>query len=69
MKYKNQNKSPGTSLVVQWLRICVPMQEMWVQSLAKELRSHMPWSNQGNAQQLEEDPVFETKLSWATVKT
>jgi len=51
MKYKNQNKCPGTSLVVQWLRICVPMQEMGVQSLARELRSQLPQGNQGNAQQ------------------
>ena len=28
-----------TSLVIQWLRIRLPMQEMWVQSLLKELRS------------------------------
>ena len=25
-----------TSLIVQWLRICLPMQEMWVQSLVQE---------------------------------
>ena len=31
-----------TSLVVQWLRICLPVQGMWVQSLVGELRSHMP---------------------------
>ena len=30
--------------VVQWLRLCLPMQEVWVQSLLKELRSHMPYS-------------------------
>ena len=33
---------PVTSLVVQWLRIHLPMQGMWVQSLVRELRSHMP---------------------------
>ena len=33
-----------TSLVVQWLRICLPVQGMWVQSLVGELRSHMPRS-------------------------
>ena len=27
--------------VVQWLRICLAMQEIRVQSLVKELRSHM----------------------------
>ena len=29
------------SLVVQWLKICLPMQVMGVQSLVRELRSHM----------------------------
>ena len=32
----------GTSLVVQWLRIHLPTQGTWVQSLVEELRSHMP---------------------------
>ena len=37
-------KSKGfrTSLVVQWLRICLPMQGMQVWSLVKELESHIP---------------------------
>ena len=35
----------GTSLVVQWLRSHLPMQGMWVQSLVRELRSHMPPGN------------------------
>ena len=26
----------GTSLVAQWLRICLPMQGTWVQSLVQE---------------------------------
>ena len=30
----------GTPLVVQWLRICLPVQEMWVSSLVGELRAH-----------------------------
>ena len=34
-----------TSLVVQWLRICLAMQETRVQSLVGELRSHMQTSN------------------------
>ena len=33
------------SLVVQWLRICVPMQGTWIWSLVGELRSHMLWDN------------------------
>ena len=35
----------GTSLMVQWLRICLAMQGTWIQNLVRELRSHMPWSN------------------------
>ena len=31
----------GTSLVVQWLRLCLPMQGVWVRSPVRELRSHM----------------------------
>ena len=30
------NAIRGTSLVVQWLRVCLPMQETWVQSLGQE---------------------------------
>ena len=33
----------GTSLVVQWLRIRLPMWGTRVRSLLRELRSHMPW--------------------------
>ena len=31
----------GTSLVVQWLRLHIPMQEVGVRSLVRQLRSHM----------------------------
>ena len=34
------------------LRICLPMQGMWVQSLVRELRSHMRQNNQGPVLQL-----------------
>ena len=34
----------GTSLVVQWLRIRLPMQATCVPPLVRELRSHMPQS-------------------------
>ena len=37
--------SLGTSLVVQWLRIYLPMQGSQVWSLLGELRSHMLWGN------------------------
>ena len=32
-----------TSLVVQWLRLHLPVQGSMVQSLIRELRSHMTW--------------------------
>ena len=35
----------GTLLVVQWLRICLPMQGTQVQFLVWELRFHVPRSN------------------------
>ena len=42
--------NPGASLVVQWLRLCLPVQRVWVQSLVRkkkkslvrELGSHVP---------------------------
>ena len=37
-----KNPIQGTSLAVQWLRLHLPMQEVWVQSLGGELRFHMP---------------------------
>ena len=47
----------GTSPVVQWLRLCLPMQDARVRSLVWELRSHMPW---GVAKNLKKN-AFETK--------
>ena len=35
----------GTSRVVQWLRIHLPIQGTQVQTLVGELRSHRPWGN------------------------
>ena len=35
--YENQR----TSLVIQWLKICLPMQGTWVRALVRELRSHI----------------------------
>ena len=34
--------SMGTPPAVPWLRFCLPVQELWVQSLVRELGSHMP---------------------------
>ena len=45
MRAHKRNSSLGTSLVVQWWRIRLPMQGTPVQSLVRELRSHMPWGN------------------------
>ena len=39
------SEKEGTSLVVQWLRIRLPMQGTGVRSLVGELRSHRPWGN------------------------
>ena len=36
----------GTSLVVQWLKICLAMQKTQVRSLIRELRSRMPRSSE-----------------------
>ena len=36
------NMDLETSLVAQWLRICLSVQVKWVQSLVLELRSHVP---------------------------
>ena len=36
-----------TSLALQWLRLCLPMQKAWVQSLVEELQSHVPWGQVG----------------------
>ena len=32
----------GTYLVVQWLRLCLAMQEVQVPSLVREVRSYIP---------------------------
>ena len=36
MLWMNNHKRPGTSLVAQWLRICLPVQGTRVQSLVRE---------------------------------
>ena len=41
---RDENKQEGTSLVIQWLRLCLPTQGMQVQSLVREQRPHMPLS-------------------------
>ena len=49
---KKDKKWAGTFLVVQWLRIHLPMQGMQVRSLVGELRSHVPRGNKADAPQL-----------------
>ena len=39
------NSTSGTLLVVQCLGTCLTVQGMWVQSLVRELRSHLPRGN------------------------
>ena len=41
----------GTSLVIQWLRLHLPMQGVWIWSLVGELRSHMSWSQKSKTEQ------------------
>ena len=41
----NFKKKSGTSLVVQWLRICLAIPGAQVRFLVGELKSRMPWSN------------------------
>ena len=40
--FKNEC-SDGTSQMVQRLRLCLPVQRAQVQTLVRELRSHVPW--------------------------
>ena len=40
-----KNTTPGTSLVVRWLRICLPIEETQVQPLVKVLKSHIMHGN------------------------
>ena len=43
----------GTSLVIQWLRFCLPMQRTCIKFLVRELRSHLLWGNQALTSKLE----------------
>ena len=57
--FKCKMMLPGTSLVVQWLRICLLMQKMQVRFLVGKLRSHMPWGNEAHAASTEPMPQLE----------
>ena len=49
----------GTSLVVQWLRLHLPMQGVLVQSLAGELGSHMHLGQKKKTKYSQENPESE----------
>ena len=39
---RSESLTSGTSLVVQWLRLHLPVQGVWIRSMVRELSSHMP---------------------------
>ena len=41
----------GTCLVVQWIRLHLPVREMWVQFLVRELRFHTPCGQKTKTEQ------------------
>ena len=43
-RFEVKSEALGTSLAVQWLRLCSPVQGAQVRSLVGELRTHMPGS-------------------------
>ena len=55
----------GASLVVQWLRICLPTQGTWVRSLVRG-GFHILWSNQAPVPQLLSLPTTEPATREAT---
>ena len=48
---RQEHCNRGTSLAVQWLRLCLPIQGVQVQSLVREPRSHMPCSQKNKEKQ------------------
>ena len=44
-KESDMTEGLSLSLMVLWLRVCLPIQGTWVRSLVGELRSHMLKSN------------------------
>ena len=51
VKIKKKKSNGGTSLVAQWLRICLPMQGTRIRALVRE-DSHIPWNNRARVPQL-----------------
>ena len=52
-KHVTKQSHVGTSLVVPWLRICIPMQGTQVQTLIRELRSQCHEATNTRVLQLE----------------
>ena len=46
-----ENACQGTFLMIEWLRLHLPMQRVWVQSLFGKVRSHMPRGQKKNPKQ------------------
>ena len=44
-------KASETSLVVQWLGLCLPMQGVQILSLVEKLRSHLPYAQEPKQKQ------------------
>ena len=60
-----KRKGRGASPMVQWLRLCLPMQGAWVRSLVRELRSHI-LHRRDEEKIKEENPVtcYHTAAPW-----
>ena len=56
----HENNQKQTSLVVQWLRFHLPMQEVWVWSLVSDLRFHMLWGAVKIFLKRKKNPPFST---------
>ena len=61
-----KSKSSGTSLVIQWLRLHLPMQQVWVQSLVGELITHVSWPRNNNTRQKQHCIKFNKDLKKKT---
>ena len=49
--------------MVQWLRLHLPMQGVWVQSLVRELRHHMPHGQKQNRSNIVTNSIKTFKMS------
>ena len=63
-----------TGVLTQWLRLCLSMQGVWVRSLVRELRSHVPLNhkrkqNRGNMATSSINPEKEEYKGWKAMAT